>query len=126
MVTIFAREITDELASLVKQIDEVVSENDDQDMRAFVVLLAEDPDAAAPQLVKLADEQEITETPLTIFDGVAGPPEYSIAEDADVTVLMWVEGEVKVNRALGAGELNAETIEEIIATTSEILVEDGE
>ena len=121
MVTIFAREITDELASLVKQIDEVVSENDDQDMRAFVVLLAEDPDAAAPQLVKLADEQEITETPLTIFDGVAGPPEYSIAEDADITVLMWVEGEVKVNRALAAGELNAESIEEIVGTTSEIL-----
>ncbi len=121
MVTIFAREITDELASLVKQIDEVVGENDDQDMRAFVVLLAEDPDAAAPQLVKLADEQEITETPLTIFDGVAGPPAYEIAEEAEVTVLMWVGGEVKVNHALAAGELNAESIEEILGTTSEIL-----
>ncbi len=121
MVSIFAREITDELASLVKQIDDVVSENDDKEMAAFIVLLAEDPDAVAPQLKKLAEDQEISETPLTIFDGVAGPPEYSIAEDADVTVLMWVGSEVKVNRVLGAGELNAETIEEILATTSEIL-----
>ena len=126
MVTIFAREITDELASLVKQIDDVVSENDDKEMRAFIVLLAEDPDAAAPQLKQLAEDQEISETPLTIFDGVAGPPEYSIAEDADITVLMWVESEVKVNRALAAGELNAETIEEILESTSEILVEDVE
>ena len=121
MVTIFAREITDELASLVKQIDDVVSENDEQEMAAFVVLLAEDLDTAAPQLTQLAEDQEIGATPLTIFDGIAGPPEYSIAEEAEITVLMWVDSEVKVNHALGADELDAEKIEEIVGTTSEIL-----
>ena len=84
MVTIFAREITDELASLVKQIDDVVVENEGQDAAAFIVLLSEDPDATAPLLEELAENQEISKTPLTIYDGIAGPPEYSIAEEADM------------------------------------------
>lgn len=121
MVTVFAREITDDLAGLVKKIDDIVAENDDKRAAAFVVLLSEDPDAAAEQLKKLAEDQEIRETPLTVYDGISGPPAYSIAEEADVTVLMWVKGEVKVNHALGADELNDEKIEEIIGTTSEIL-----
>ena len=121
MVSIFAREITDDLAGLVKKIDEVVVANDDKRAAAFLVLLSEDPDAAAPQLEKLAADQEISETPLTVYDGITGPPAYSIAEEAEVTVLMWVGGEVKVNHALGADELNAEKIEEILGTTSEIL-----
>ena len=121
MVSIFAREITDDLAGLVKKIDEVVVANDDKRAAAFLVLLSEDPDAAAPQLEKLAADQEIGETPLTVYDGITGPPAYSIAEEAEVTVLMWVGGEVKVNHALGANELNAEKIEEIVGTTSEIL-----
>jgi hypothetical protein len=121
VVSIFAREITDDLAGLVKKIDDVVAENDDKDAAAFVVLLSEDPDAAAPQLETLAKDQEIHETPLTVYDGISGPPAYSIAEEAEVTVLMWVKGEVKVNHALAADELNAEKIEEIVGNTSEIL-----
>lgn len=121
MVSIFAREITDDLAGLVKQIDTVVSENDDKRMAAFLVLMTEDPDAAGPQLKKLAEDQEIGKTPLTVYDGIAGPPAYSIAEEADVTVLMWVGSRVKVNRVLAAGELNADKVKEIVSSTSEIL-----
>jgi hypothetical protein len=98
VVSIFAREVNEEVASLIKQIDGIVGANGDQDMAAFVVLLSEDADTAAPQLTTLAEEQKISDTPLTIFDGVAGPPSYSIAEDADITVMMWVGSEVKVNR----------------------------
>jgi len=124
VVSIFAREITDDLASLVKQIDDTVGKNKDKRMAAFVVLLAEDADAAAPPLEKLAKDRNIANTPLTVYDGVAGPPEYSIAEDAEVTVMMWVEGQVKVNHALRKDELKAEKIKEIVASTSKILQED--
>lgn len=121
MVSIFAREITDDLTGLVKKIDEIVVANEDKNAAAFLVLLSEDPDAAAPQLEQLAEVQEIRGTPLTVYDGIAGPPAYSIAEEAEVTVLMWVEGEVKVNYALAADELSAEKIEEIVGSTNEIL-----
>lgn len=121
MVSIFAREITDDLAGLVKKIDDIVVANDEKKAAAFLVLLSEDPDAVAPQLEKLKVDQEIRGTPLTVYDGISGPPAYSIAEEAQITVLMWVDGEVKVNHALGADELNAEKIEEIVGATSEIL-----
>jgi hypothetical protein len=121
VVNIFAREITDDLASLVKQIDDTVGKNEEKKMAAFVVLLSEDADAAAAPLEKLAEEHKISHTPLTVFDGVAGPPEYSIAEDADVTVMMWVGGKVKINHALRKDELKPDKIKEIVEGTSQIL-----
>lgn len=124
MVAVFAREITDDLTSLVKQIDSVVGKNEDKKMASFVVLLTEDADEVAPKLEALAEKQKIANTPLTIFDGVAGPPNYKIGKDADVTVLMWRGLEVKVNHALAKGELKADTIKKIVADTSEILLSD--
>ena len=47
MVNIFTREITDELASLVKRVDNVVGKNKEKKMASFLVLLSEDPDADA-------------------------------------------------------------------------------
>jgi len=120
-VSIFAREITDDLASLVKQVDEQVGKNGSKEMKAFVVLLAEDADAAAPKLEKLAKDQGIKNVPLTIFDGQSGPESYKIAKDADVTVLLWKEQTVKVNHAFKKGELNKKGIAAIIADGPKIL-----
>ena len=39
MVAIFTRSITDDLTSLVKQIDEQVAKNEDKKMASFVILL---------------------------------------------------------------------------------------
>ena len=121
MVNIFAREITDDLASLVKQVDEVVAKNADKKMAAFLVVLAEDADAAAPKLEELAKKHGIKNVPLTIFDGESGPGSYKIAKDADLTVLMWLKRDVKVNHALKKGKLDAETTKKIVADTETIL-----
>lgn len=119
-MSIFAREITDDLASLVKKVDEQVAKNSSKDMQAFVVILAEDADAAAPKLEKLAKDKGI-KIPLTIFDGQSGPESYKIAKDADVTVLMWQKLSVKANHAFKKGELNEKGIEAIIADGPKIL-----
>jgi hypothetical protein len=120
-VAIFARDITDNLASLVKQVDEQVAKNEKQKMAAFVVLLSEDADAAAPKLEELAKKQGIKHVPLTIFDGESGPSGYKIAKDADVTVLLWKDQEVKANHAFKKGELNAKGVTAIVTDTSKIL-----
>jgi hypothetical protein len=121
VVNIFAREITDDLASLVKQVDEVVANNADKKMAAFLVVLAEDADAAAPKLEELAKKHGIKHVPLTIFDGESGPSSYKIAKDADLTVLMWLKRDVKANHALKKGELDTKKVKEIVADTKTIL-----
>ncbi len=119
-MSIFARELTDDLASLVKQIDEQVAKNAGKKMAAFVVVLSEDADATAPKLETLAKKEGIKNVPLTIFDGEAGPGSYKIAKDADVTVLMWKGLEVKSNHAF-KGEMNAEQVKAVVADTAKIL-----
>ena len=121
MVNIFAREITDDLASLVKQIDTVVGKNQDKKMAAFVVLLTDDPTAAEPKLKALAKKHGIEHTPLTLFDGLAGPKSYKIAKNAAVTVMMWRNLTVEANHASAKGQLNKAAIKKIVADTGKIL-----
>lgn len=109
------------MASLVKQVDETVAKNEDKKMAAFLILLAEDADAAAPKLTELAEKHGIKNVPLTIFDGEAGPGNYKIAKEADVTVLLWKERNVKANHAFEPKQLNADAVKKIVSDTEKIL-----
>ena len=121
MVNIFARKITGDLASLVKQIDKVVADHQDEKMAAFLVLLSEDSDADERQLKQLAKKHGIAHVPLTIFEGMTGPSAYKISKEAEVTVLLWREQTVKVNHAFAKGKLNKNAIKKIVADTKKIL-----
>jgi len=121
VVNVFARDLTDNLASLAKQIDAVIEKNAEKKMGGFLVLLSEDPDSDEAKLVAFADKHGIKNLPLTLFDGVAGPPNYKLAKGADVTIHMWVKTKVEVNRAFGEGELDSAAIEKVVADTSKIL-----
>ena len=122
-MNIFTRSLDDNLASLVKQVDKKVGENKDKQMAAFVVLLTDDPDAAEGDLKEFADKHGIKNTPLTIFDGPAGPEKYKIAEAAEVTVHLWVGGgkKVRANHAYAKGKLNKKGIAGIVSDTGKIL-----
>ncbi|HLQ43725.1 MAG TPA: hypothetical protein VK137_03270 [Planctomycetaceae bacterium] len=120
-MAIFTRSITDNLTSLVKQIDEQVAENEDQKMESFVVLLSNDPDADEAKLTELAEKAGIKNVPLTIFDGIAGPPGYNIAEDAEVTVLLWKDQTTVVNHAFAKGRLYKASVKKVVESTSKIL-----
>ena len=122
MVNIFAREITDNLASLVKELDSVVGKNKDKKMAAFVVLLSEDPDAAEKKLKEFAAKHKIKNIPLTVFDGAAGPGKYKIAKDVDVTIMMWRKHTVKVNHAFKKGSaLDEKARKEVVKNTAKVL-----
>lgn len=121
VVSIFTRELTPEVAQLTKAVDETVGKNADSKMAAFVVLLTEDAKAASSKLEQAAKKDGIKNVPLTAFDGTTGPKSYKISSDAQVTVMMWVDSEVKVSKGFGKGELNKAAIEKLVADTKQIL-----
>ena len=121
VVSVFARKMTPEVAALTKGIDGVVGANADKKMAAFVVLMTDKPEESATALKGVAKDQGIKNTPLTTFDGVAGPDEYKLAKDSEVTVMMWVGGKVAVNKSYKAGELTKEAVEASVKDTAKIL-----
>lgn len=121
VVSIFCREVNDSVVALVKDVDAKVGANKEAGMAAFVVLLSENPEADAAKLKELAAKQGIQNTPLTTFDGAAGPAGYQIAQDSDVTVMMWTESELKVNDAFKKGEFTQEKVAGVAGKTTAIL-----
>ena len=121
VVNVFAREVTPDVVALVKKLDGIVGENQEKKMAGFVTLLTNDPDATEPKLKELATKEGLKNLPLTVYDGIAGPEGYKISEDADVTVMMWVGSEVKVNHAFAKGKLTKDASKQVVADTKKIL-----
>jgi predicted TIM-barrel fold metal-dependent hydrolase len=118
VVCVFARKTSEPLASLAKKIDEKIRENDR--LKSFVVVLTDKGDEAADELRKLAQDARIKHVPLTLHQNPSGPPDYELAENADVTVLMWKEGKVRVNHAY-RGELTNKEISAVVADIPKVL-----
>lgn len=121
VVNVFVRKMDENVAKLVKELDNTVARNSANKMAAFVVVLSDDPDAQEAALKTAATKHDIKHTPLTVFENSAGPNKYKIAKDADVTVMMWVESDVKVNHAMKSADLNSDAIKKIIGDTKKIL-----
>ena len=116
---VFAREVSDSLTSLVKKIDEATQKNNDCRMGSFVVF-CNDEEGLKKKLEDLADKEKLKKTILTI-DNPAGPEGYDIAKDADVTVLLYVGQQVKVNHAYKKGELTQGEVDKIMSELPKIL-----
>jgi hypothetical protein len=121
VVAVFTRTLDANVTNLIKNIDKQVGKNSDKNLKAFVVLLTDDPDSAQAKLVELAKKNNIKNVPLTIFDGVAGPPSYKLQKGADVTVLMWTKHEVKANHGFEKGKLDKKSVKSVAADTKKIL-----
>jgi len=122
VAVVFAREITPPLTSLVKRLDEATTVNKDCHMGSFVVFLS-DEEKLADQLKHFAKKEDLKKTILTI-DNPAGPGDYDIAKDADVTVLLYVDKTVKANHAYAKGAFTENDIPMIIRDLSKILPKD--
>ena len=119
VVTIFTREMNDNVTDLIKKIDAKVGANKDAKMAAFVVFLSED-DTISPKIQAIAKENDIKNTPLTLIEG-NGPPSYKLSKDAAVTVMMWVDQNVKVTHAYAKGELDKKAVDSLVGETKKIL-----
>ena len=118
MVCVFARKTSEPLASLVKQIDKKIGENGK--LKSFVVIMTKDGETTCEALKKLANEADVKNVPLTMIGEKDGPPDYIISAKADITVLMWNQGNVKVNHAF-KGELTETDIETVMSSIPKLL-----
>lgn len=116
---IFARGISDDLTSLVKQIDAETAKNSKKNMGSFVVFLNDD-EALPAKLKKMAEDGKIKTCILSV-DNVAGPEAYNIAKEAEVTVVLYNKRKVEANFAFRKGELNGKAIETIVQDISKIV-----
>ena len=114
----FARKTSGPLASLVKQIDKKIAEN--ASLKSFVVLMSEKAGTVKEDLTKLAKQASVKNVPLTMIGEKDGPPNYEVSSDADITVLMWNQGAVKVNLGY-KGELTEKDIETIVSEIPKLL-----
>ena len=122
VVSIFTRSVTPEVTQLAKALDGVVAKNEDARMAGFVVLMGDDSEANKTKLAEAAKTNKIDKMPLTISKETGGPNGYKISKDAEVTVMMWVDGAVKVSKGFAkASQVDKKTIDSLIADTKQIL-----
>ena len=109
------------MAGLVKQVDTAVGKNKASQLKAFVVVLSDDPDADEPKLKALAKKHGIKNVPLTIFDGISGPPPYKINKGAETTILMWKRGKVASNKGFEKGKLSKVALKTVAGDTAVLI-----
>jgi L-lactate utilization protein LutC len=88
-------------------------------MGSFVVFLSDKEELKA-QLEEAARKHNLERIILSTFDP-AGPEGFQIAEQADVTVVLYDSHKVRANHAFAKGELTDKAIDAILADVPKIL-----
>jgi hypothetical protein len=120
---VFARDVNKPVTELIKKIDTANDKYAEKKMGSFVVFLNNDSEELTGKLKAVAQKQHLKHTILAL-DNQAGPKNYNVAQDADVTVVLYTDHKVKANYAFKKGELNAKAIDKIIADLPKILPQD--
>ena len=122
VVMVFARSTDENLAKLVKQIDETVAANSDKKMASFVNIIGKDADKAATSAKAFAKKHGFKNVAICVAKDLPNGPEgFAIAPQADVTVMTYVNGQVKDNKTFGKGQVDGKGIAAVVAGTKKIL-----
>src|SRR5262245_7003462 len=97
---IFAREVNDNLTSLVKKLDKATADSKGK-MGSFVVFCSDD-EKLEEKLKELAKTEKLNNTILSIDTKKSGPYD-NFAEEADVTVMLYNKRKVEVNHTFKKG-----------------------
>ena len=119
VAVVFARDMSAPVTSLVKKIDAATAKHSKEKMASFAVFLS-DEENLEKKLKEFAEKDKVEKCALTI-DNPSGPEPYKIAKDADVTVLLYVNKNVKANFAFKKGELNDAAIAKVLKELPKIL-----
>jgi hypothetical protein len=120
VVCVFARRITEPLTRLLEQLDARIASGKD-DLKALLVYLTDDPKKTATKLEALAARSALEHVPLTLVNNPYGPQDYKIADDAEVTILMWKGPTVRVNRSFGRGAMSDVDVKAVLHDLPKVL-----
>ena len=115
---IFARDVSDNLTSLVKKLDKAAADSKGK-MGTFVVFCNDD-EKLESKLKDLAKKEELKQCVLSIDTNKAGPYD-NFAKDADVTVMLYVGRKVKANHTFKKGELKDKDVDAVVQDLDKIL-----
>jgi hypothetical protein len=118
VAVVFAREVTPAVANLIAKLDEATVKNKGASMGSYAVFCS-DKETVPAQLKELAEKSKLQSLVLSV-DNPAGPKDYSIAKDADVTVLLYNNYTVRANHSFRAGELRDADVARIVADVTKI------
>jgi hypothetical protein len=119
VVMIFAREPNAQLGKLLKKIDAACAKNTKAEMASFVVFCSKGDDLEK-NVKKCAKDCDLKKVVLSI-DNPSGPEGYDVSKDAEITVVLYVDRNVKANHAFKKGEMKDKDVDSIVKDLSKIL-----
>jgi hypothetical protein len=108
-IIVFARSLSDPLATLLSKCDSVVDKQPKDTVKAWLTVLGEKT-VSLDDLGKWTKQAGLKTMPTGVFDDPVGPPSYKLADEAEVTVLLFKDKKVVANFAYRKGELTAESM----------------
>jgi hypothetical protein len=111
-VIVFARSLSDTLAHLLSKCDAAIAARPKDAMRAWMTVLGEKT-IGLDELGKWSKQSGLKAVPVGVFDDPVGPPSYKLAENADVTVVVFTQRKVVANFAFRQGELDESAVKRI-------------
>ena len=118
VVMVFAREVNPTVTKLIKELDSCTAKNKSADMGSCVIFCS-DAKYLEAKLKNLVEKEKVQNCVLAI-DNPAGPEDYNIAKDADVTVLVYKERKVAANFAFKKGEMKDKDVSAVIKAVAKI------
>ena len=119
VAVVFAREVTPQVADLLKKLDDATAKNQKKEMGSYAVFCSDDA-KISDQIKELAAKQKIEAMPIAM-DKSDGAEEYLITKDAAVTVLLYRDFTVRSNFAFRKGEMKDSDVTKIIADVGKIV-----
>jgi hypothetical protein len=122
MVMVFTRDTGKQVQGLVKQLDKLVAKHTEEELKAFVNVLAEDKKEAektAKQLVTKTKAEQVPSVVPNEFEN--GPDDYGINPKADVTIILANGGTVVANHAFTKGQLNKKSLKAVLSDLAELI-----
>lgn len=114
----FAKTPDDALASLAKQVDKLVADQQEKKLAAVINFTGEASDDYKAKIAEFATKNNLKNVALTV---TADAERFKVDGQAEVTVIYYKAKKVKSRHAVPAGGLNEAAVKEIVAGAKAVL-----